>query len=380
MGEIRGGAAFNAVREALLESSMRVEGGFLLGEIAKQDVRIDALEAEVGVLKARVKRLVEQRDALLVRVHRLAAPPLPPVLNAEGLREFIDESRAICDNAVMGPWSVDEESHPVMVNSEGERWPDPDSDDGPTLASWIANFGGHYAPEEKRRVLGNAHFAAYGREAFPKALVIIEQLLNTRTTVAAPAPPGLCHACGLTTLTGICRKCGRIREEHFPPDQDESFPRCYEGGTYEDCNEAAPAPAHPDSVRLVDDLMTAAFAFAEIPTCGWDDRVECEFSWPIRNSWIIRLRETIDSIRLAHKAMAAASIGKSGENTASPDPRPEGVYCHWETYPPTGSLIPNNILVIERVNGDGSVTRFTCAREEAAAITDFLTPTKTGNI
>lgn len=54
------------------------------------------------------------------------------------------------------------------------------------------------------------------------------------------------------------------------------------------------------------------------------------------------------------------------------DPRPEGVYCHWESYPPNTPWIKDNILVIERVQGDGSVSRFTCARDESETIRLFL--------
>lgn len=53
------------------------------------------------------------------------------------------------------------------------------------------------------------------------------------------------------------------------------------------------------------------------------------------------------------------------------DKRPEGVYCSWETYPPHSGL-KNNIFVIERVAGDGSVSRFECASLESEAIIDFL--------
>lgn len=54
------------------------------------------------------------------------------------------------------------------------------------------------------------------------------------------------------------------------------------------------------------------------------------------------------------------------------DARPEGVYCHRETYPTGVLLISNNILVIERVGGDGSVQVFMCAMTEAGSITAFL--------
>jgi hypothetical protein len=53
--------------------------------------------------------------------------------------------------------------------------------------------------------------------------------------------------------------------------------------------------------------------------------------------------------------------------------RAEGVYCHWESYPPDTPGIENNILVIERVNGDGSVSTFSCAQGcESDAIREFL--------
>lgn len=54
------------------------------------------------------------------------------------------------------------------------------------------------------------------------------------------------------------------------------------------------------------------------------------------------------------------------------DPRQEGVYCHWETYPPESPVERNNILVIEHVWGDGSVTRFQCSAEESDTIREFL--------
>ncbi len=54
------------------------------------------------------------------------------------------------------------------------------------------------------------------------------------------------------------------------------------------------------------------------------------------------------------------------------DPRLEGVYCHWETYPPGAQLSRDNIFVIERVNGDSTVERFSCARSETRAIKAFL--------
>lgn len=53
------------------------------------------------------------------------------------------------------------------------------------------------------------------------------------------------------------------------------------------------------------------------------------------------------------------------------DSRSEGVYCKWESYPPNSGLI-DNILVIERVNGDNSISSFTCARSESKSILEFL--------
>lgn len=54
------------------------------------------------------------------------------------------------------------------------------------------------------------------------------------------------------------------------------------------------------------------------------------------------------------------------------DTRAEGVYCHWETYPPDAMTVHQNILVIERVNGDQTVSRFECTRGEGLAIMSFL--------
>lgn len=54
------------------------------------------------------------------------------------------------------------------------------------------------------------------------------------------------------------------------------------------------------------------------------------------------------------------------------DPRAEGVYCSWESYPPDTPGINDNILHIERVNGDGSVSTFECADSEADVIAAFL--------
>ena len=52
--------------------------------------------------------------------------------------------------------------------------------------------------------------------------------------------------------------------------------------------------------------------------------------------------------------------------------RPEGVYCRWETYPPEALTTHDNILVIERVNGDSTVSTFNCTRGESKAILEFL--------
>lgn len=51
------------------------------------------------------------------------------------------------------------------------------------------------------------------------------------------------------------------------------------------------------------------------------------------------------------------------------DPREEGVYCRWEEYPAHSR---NFSLVIERVNGDGSVSRLECTRVESRVIAQFL--------
>ena len=68
------------------------------------------------------------------------------------------------------------------------------------------------------------------------------------------------------------------------------------------------------------------------------------------------------------------------------DPRPEGVYCRWETYPPTPENgdnvvhVPDGhrqefraiILHIERVRGDCSVSTFECGLDESGVIFEFL--------
>lgn len=53
------------------------------------------------------------------------------------------------------------------------------------------------------------------------------------------------------------------------------------------------------------------------------------------------------------------------------DPRAEGVYCRWESYP-ANSGQGNNLMTIERVNGDGSVSSVTCTQEESKVIAAFL--------
>jgi hypothetical protein len=75
------------------------------------------------------------------------------------------------------------------------------------------------------------------------------------------------------------------------------------------------------------------------------------------------------------------------------DPRPEGVYCRWETWPPATKPGDNvvhvpgvpgdsrreftdNILHIEKVWGDCSVSTFECASSEAETILAFLSVAK----
>ena len=53
------------------------------------------------------------------------------------------------------------------------------------------------------------------------------------------------------------------------------------------------------------------------------------------------------------------------------DSRPEGVYCRWESYP-ANSGMGNNLMTIERVNGDGSGSSMTCTRKESEVIANFL--------
>lgn len=47
--------------------------------------------------------------------------------------------------------------------------------------------------------------------------------------------------------------------------------------------------------------------------------------------------------------------------------RPEGVYCKWISYPP-GGFEKNNLLQIERVNGDCSVSTIVATRDEVKVI------------
>lgn len=54
------------------------------------------------------------------------------------------------------------------------------------------------------------------------------------------------------------------------------------------------------------------------------------------------------------------------------DERAEGVYCSWESYPPNTPGIENNLLLLERVTGNGTVETFTCTRDETQSIMDFL--------
>lgn len=50
------------------------------------------------------------------------------------------------------------------------------------------------------------------------------------------------------------------------------------------------------------------------------------------------------------------------------DPRAEGVYCFWETYPPQLHAFTARLLTIERVNGNGTVDRLSCTDEEADVV------------
>jgi hypothetical protein len=51
------------------------------------------------------------------------------------------------------------------------------------------------------------------------------------------------------------------------------------------------------------------------------------------------------------------------------DTRPEGIYCHWE---PLEVQFGFRRLIIERVNGDGTVHTFSCTDREATHISTFL--------
>jgi len=55
------GAAFNAVREAILESSMKVEGQFLLREIQKQDTELVDLRAQIAAMQAALAEIPHAR-------------------------------------------------------------------------------------------------------------------------------------------------------------------------------------------------------------------------------------------------------------------------------------------------------------------------------
>lgn len=58
-----------------------------------------------------------------------------------------------------------------------------------------------------------------------------------------------------------------------------------------------------------------------------------------------------------------------------PKQRQTGVYVKlkWESYPPNTPGIEDNILVIEKVAGDGTLTTFECSRgTESEAIRKFL--------
>jgi hypothetical protein len=81
------GAAFNAVREAILGSAMKPEGEFLLAEITRQDVELEALRAELRTAEEardkaewerdgakaidRCNRLFTENYALRIEVQRL---------------------------------------------------------------------------------------------------------------------------------------------------------------------------------------------------------------------------------------------------------------------------------------------------------------------
>lgn len=54
------------------------------------------------------------------------------------------------------------------------------------------------------------------------------------------------------------------------------------------------------------------------------------------------------------------------------DSRPEGTYPSWQTYPAGVAELRNNICLLERVNGDGSITQFSFPRDEAGALMHWL--------
>jgi len=58
----RGGAAFNAVREAILGSSMKPEGKFLLDEITKQDIEITDLRSQLAAALEAQQKVERERD------------------------------------------------------------------------------------------------------------------------------------------------------------------------------------------------------------------------------------------------------------------------------------------------------------------------------
>jgi hypothetical protein len=53
------------------------------------------------------------------------------------------------------------------------------------------------------------------------------------------------------------------------------------------------------------------------------------------------------------------------------DDRPEGTYPQWETYPP-GYRPGNNLLIVERVNGNATVSRIVMPRSEALKLAKFI--------
>src|SRR6185312_6799596 len=66
------GAAFNAVRGAILGSSMRAEGEFLLAEIAKQDGEIEVLMAQLADMTTVRDRYREDAQRHMAEVQRLS--------------------------------------------------------------------------------------------------------------------------------------------------------------------------------------------------------------------------------------------------------------------------------------------------------------------